>query len=107
MIYMKNFLNYKIINPNSIYSHFVNHAVPTKRSSHYIKGVLIGAMSTLGLAIFVLFAFLWVWLLSKKERGARRYTEVKKQVERETSRLNIVFNFLFTDCSYNILFLLV
>ncbi|XP_021902685.1 LRR receptor-like serine/threonine-protein kinase FEI 2 [Carica papaya] len=67
-------------------------AVPTKRSSHYIKGVLIGAMSTLGLAIFVLFAFLWVWLLSKKERGARRYTEVKKQVERETSTKLITFH---------------
>lgn len=67
-------------------------AVPTKRSSHYMKGVLIGAMSTMGLALVVLLAFLWVWLLSKKERTARRYTEVKKQVNQEASTKLITFH---------------
>lgn len=64
-------------------------AVPTKRSSHYMKGVLIGAMSTMGLALVVLLAFLWICLLSKKERAVKRYTEVQKQVDQETSKLNM------------------
>lgn len=67
-------------------------AVPTKRSSHYIKGVLIGAMSTMGLALVVLLALLWVWLLSKKERTVKRYTEVKKQVDKEASELDAFSN---------------
>ncbi|KAB1217416.1 LRR receptor-like serine/threonine-protein kinase FEI 1 [Morella rubra] len=66
--------------------------IPTKRSSHYLKGVLIGAMSTLGLALVVILAVLWVWLLSKKERAARRYTEVKKQVQRDASTKLITFH---------------
>lgn len=45
---------------------------------------MIGAMSALGVALIVLFIFLWVWLLSKKERAAKRYTEVKKQSPKET-----------------------
>ncbi|XP_059444321.1 LRR receptor-like serine/threonine-protein kinase FEI 2 [Corylus avellana] len=67
-------------------------AVPTKRSSHYIKGVLIGAMSTMSLALVVLLALLWVWLLSKKERTAKKYTEVKKQVDKEASTKLITFH---------------
>lgn len=72
--------------------------VPAKRSSHYMKGVLIGAMSTLGLALIVLLAFLWICLLSKKERAVKRYTEVRKQVDQEAGKLNIYQNialFLF------------
>lgn len=45
-------------------------------------------MSTMGLALVVLLALLWVWLLSKKERTAKRYTEVKKQVDKEASELD-------------------
>ncbi|KAK2663951.1 hypothetical protein Ddye_002525 [Dipteronia dyeriana] len=67
-------------------------AVPTKRSSHYMKGVLIGAMSTMGLALVVLLAFLWICLLSKKERALKRYTEVRKQVSQEASTKLITFH---------------
>lgn len=62
-------------------------AVPSKKSSHYMKGVLIGAMSTMALALVVLLAFLWVCLLAKKERAAKRYTEVRKQVHRDASMI--------------------
>ncbi|TXG50414.1 hypothetical protein EZV62_022938 [Acer yangbiense] len=65
---------------------------PTKRSSHYMKGVLIGAMSTMGLALVVLLAFLWICLLSKKERAVKRYTEVRKQVSQEASTKLITFH---------------
>lgn len=71
----------------------VNVAVPTKRSSHYIKGMLIGAMSAMGFALFILLAFLWVRLLSKKERVAKKYTEVKKQVTQEASKLDAMWTF--------------
>lgn len=67
-------------------------AVPTKRSSHYIKGLLIGAMSMLGVALIVVVALLWVWSLSKKERAAKKYTEVKKQVEPEAGTKLITFH---------------
>ncbi|XWS51072.1 hypothetical protein CRYUN_Cryun12cG0144900 [Craigia yunnanensis] len=67
-------------------------AVPTKLSSHYIKGVLIGAMSTMALVLVVLLAFLWICLLSKKERAAKRYTEVKKQVHQDISTKLITFH---------------
>ncbi|KAB2055394.1 hypothetical protein ES319_A11G034600v1 [Gossypium barbadense] len=64
----------------------------TKRSSHYIKGVLIGAMSTMAVMLVVLLAFLWICLLSKKERAAKRYTEVKKQVHEDSSKKLITFH---------------
>uniref|UniRef100_A0A3Q7GFH4 Protein kinase domain-containing protein n=2 Tax=Solanum lycopersicum TaxID=4081 RepID=A0A3Q7GFH4_SOLLC len=67
-------------------------AVPTKRSSHYIRAAVIGAISTLGFVLIVLFIFLWVWLLSKKERTAKKYTEVKKQVHKEPSAKLITFH---------------
>uniref|UniRef100_A0A5B6ZPL5 Putative Leucine-rich repeat protein kinase family protein isoform 1 n=1 Tax=Davidia involucrata TaxID=16924 RepID=A0A5B6ZPL5_DAVIN len=67
-------------------------AVPTKRSSHYFKGALIGAMSTMGLALIMLLIFLWIWLLSKKERVAKKYTEVTKQAHQETSTKLITFH---------------
>ncbi|KAH9775796.1 protein kinase domain-containing protein [Citrus sinensis] len=70
----------------------LNNRLPTKRSSHYMKGVLIGAMSTMGLALVVLLAFLWICLLSKKERAVKRYTEVRKQVDQETSTKLITFH---------------
>uniref|UniRef100_A0A164UKL5 Protein kinase domain-containing protein n=1 Tax=Daucus carota subsp. sativus TaxID=79200 RepID=A0A164UKL5_DAUCS len=59
-------------------------AVPTKKSSHYVKGALIGVMSTLTIALLVLIVFLWVWFRSKKERATKRYKEVKKQSSMET-----------------------
>lgn len=61
--------------------------VPTKRSSHYSKGLLIGAISTAGFVLVILLVFMWTRLLSKKERTAKTYMEVKKQKNRETSEL--------------------
>ncbi|KAK8587423.1 hypothetical protein V6N13_086410 [Hibiscus sabdariffa] len=66
--------------------------IQTKRSSRYIKGVLIGAMSTLAVILFVLLTFLWICLLSKKERDAKKYTEVKKQVHQDMSAKLITFH---------------
>ncbi|CAN8251857.1 unnamed protein product [Cochlearia groenlandica] len=66
---------------------------PPKRSSRLIKGILIGAMSTMAIAFIVIFMFLWVWMLSKKENKVKKYTEVKKQKEpSETSKKLITFH---------------
>ncbi|KAL3025049.1 hypothetical protein AAZX31_04G159000 [Glycine max] len=61
-------------------------AVPDKRSSHYVKWVLVGAITLMGLALVITLSLLWICLLSKKERAARRYIEVKDQVNPESSR---------------------
>ncbi|KAI5683637.1 hypothetical protein M9H77_04865 [Catharanthus roseus] len=66
--------------------------VPPKRSSHYIKAAVIGAMATMGFVLIVVLVFLWVWLLSKKERAAKRYTEVKKQVHQEPTAKLVTFH---------------
>ncbi|GMH16836.1 hypothetical protein Nepgr_018677 [Nepenthes gracilis] len=67
-------------------------AVPSKRSSRYMKGLLIGAISAMGLAFVMLLTFSWIRFLSKKERTAKRYTEVKKQVEPEAGAKLITFH---------------
>ncbi|XP_057753628.1 LRR receptor-like serine/threonine-protein kinase FEI 1 [Arachis stenosperma] len=67
-------------------------AVPPKKSSHYIKWLVIGAMSTMGIALVIILSLLWVRLLSKKERAARRYTEMKKQVDSESRAKLITFH---------------
>ncbi|XXG40162.1 hypothetical protein AAC387_Pa01g0948 [Persea americana] len=57
--------------------------VPTKRLSRYLNGILIGAMSTMGLALLVLLSFLWICLLSKKGKLSEKYTKVNKQLDRD------------------------
>ncbi|GAU32829.1 hypothetical protein TSUD_208970 [Trifolium subterraneum] len=64
----------------------------TKRSSHYMKAVLIGAVATLGLALIITLSLLWIRSSSKKERAARKYTEVKKQVDPSASAKLITFH---------------
>ncbi|KAK2418029.1 Leucine-rich repeat protein kinase family protein [Trifolium repens] len=68
-------------------------AVPTtKRSSHYMKAVLIGAVATLGLALIITLSLLLIRSTSKKERAAKKYTEVKKQVDPSASAKLITFH---------------
>ncbi|KAI3974142.1 hypothetical protein MKX01_033393, partial [Papaver californicum] len=67
-------------------------AVPSKLFSHYLNGVLIAAMSAMGLALLVLLSFLWISLLSNKERRAKKYREVNKQVDPDPSARLITFH---------------
>ncbi|KGN63649.1 LRR receptor-like serine/threonine-protein kinase FEI 2 [Cucumis sativus] len=75
-------------------------AVPPKRSSHYTKGLLIGAISTAGFVLVILVVFMWTRLVSKKERTAKSYMEVKKQKNRDTSAKLITFHgdLLYPTC---------
>lgn len=70
------------------------YAVPSKGSSHYVKGALIGVMSAVSVALLVLLVFLWVRLLSKKERDAKKYKEVYKQTRKETGITNCLYTSL-------------
>ncbi|XP_076903910.1 LRR receptor-like serine/threonine-protein kinase FEI 2 [Bidens hawaiensis] len=65
-------------------------AVP-KSSSHSVKGVFIGVVVALCVAL-VSFVSLLVWLLTKKSRAAKRYVVVKKQFHQETSTQLITFH---------------
>ncbi|MFS7971966.1 putative protein kinase RLK-Pelle-LRR-XIIIa family [Helianthus anomalus] len=67
------------------------HAEMPKRSSRSLKGALIGVVTALALAV-VFFVFLLVWMLTKKERAAKKYVVVKKQVHQETSTQLITFH---------------
>ncbi|KAL8256971.1 hypothetical protein R6Q59_029012 [Mikania micrantha] len=67
------------------------HADMPKTSSHSLKGALIGVVLALGLAL-VFLVFLLVWLLSKKERDAKKYVVVKKQFHQERSTQLITFH---------------
>ncbi|XP_057785242.1 LRR receptor-like serine/threonine-protein kinase FEI 1 [Salvia miltiorrhiza] len=69
-----------------------DEATVHKRSSRYIKGIVIGAVSMLAFGIIFLLGFLWVWFLTKKERAAKKYTEVKKQVHQEARAKLITFH---------------
>ncbi|XP_043703480.1 LRR receptor-like serine/threonine-protein kinase FEI 1 isoform X2 [Telopea speciosissima] len=77
--------------------------VPTKRSTHDLNGVLIGALSTMGLVLAMLLISLWIYLQSKKERAAKKYTEVKKQVDQESSTKLVIFHGNIPYASFEII----
>ncbi|KAM7274311.1 hypothetical protein ACFE04_028975 [Oxalis oulophora] len=65
---------------------------PSRSSSHYVKGILIGVISTLAFALVTILALVWYRIPSKKERAAKRYMEVKKQVLQEAGTKLITFH---------------
>ncbi|KAL0914676.1 hypothetical protein M5K25_015044 [Dendrobium thyrsiflorum] len=54
---------------------------PGRPSSHFLNGVILGAMSTIGLAIILVLGFLWICLLSRKWKFGQRYAKVDKEVQ--------------------------
>lgn len=55
----------------------------------------------MAITLLVLLIFLWICLVSKKERAAKKYTEVKKQVDKEASKLkgSKIYHFLLSFIS--------
>ncbi|XP_072957397.1 LRR receptor-like serine/threonine-protein kinase FEI 1 isoform X1 [Typha angustifolia] len=53
--------------------------IPTKKTSHFLNGIIIGSMSTMALALVVVLGFLWICLLSRKGNLGGRYVQVDKQ----------------------------
>ncbi|XP_076947603.1 LRR receptor-like serine/threonine-protein kinase FEI 2 [Bidens hawaiensis] len=68
-----------------------DEAAVSKSSSHSVKGVFIGVVVALCVAL-VFFVSLLAWLLTKKSRAAKRYMVVKKQFHQETSTQLITFH---------------
>ncbi|KAI3970616.1 hypothetical protein MKX01_024263 [Papaver californicum] len=85
-------LGFPAVLPHGPHAESEEAPAPTKRSSRYLKGILIGAMSAVGLAIAILFCFLWFRLLSKKERAAKRYNEVKRQAAKDERTQVVTFH---------------
>ncbi|XP_051123390.1 LRR receptor-like serine/threonine-protein kinase FEI 2 isoform X2 [Andrographis paniculata] len=93
-------LGFPAVLPHAESDEATDSTIPRKRSSHYVKGVIIGAVSMFGFAIIFLAVFLSIWMLTKKERAVRRYTEVKKQVHQEPRAKLITFHgdLPYTSC---------
>lgn len=57
-----------------------------KKSSHYLNGILIGSMSTIGVALLVVLSVLWICLLSRSEKLSGKYFKVDKQLAEDSSK---------------------
>ncbi|KAF6159926.1 hypothetical protein GIB67_033010 [Kingdonia uniflora] len=77
---------------NTYINYGVDAPVSSKRSYHYLKGLFIGVLCTMAIALVVLLSFLWVRILSKKERAAKKYREFNKQTNREISTKLVTFH---------------
>ncbi|KAL0355899.1 UNVERIFIED_CONTAM: LRR receptor-like serine/threonine-protein kinase FEI 1 [Sesamum radiatum] len=78
----------------------VSNSTVHKRPSHYVKGLVIGAVSMLGFAVILLLGFVWIWFLTKKERAAKRYTKsrnkfIKNRVKLAPLLLSLRFSLIF------------
>ena len=51
-----------------------------------MNGILIGSMSTIGVALIVVLCVLWVCLLSKNDKLSGKYFKVDKQHAEESSK---------------------
>ncbi|CAL9077078.1 LRR receptor-like serine/threonine-protein kinase FEI 2 [Musa acuminata AAA Group] len=67
-------------------------SIPTKRSSHFLNGVILGAMTTMALALVSILGFLWICLLSRKEKLAENYVKVQKQLVQDVGTKLVTFH---------------
>ncbi|CAA6659052.1 unnamed protein product [Spirodela intermedia] len=63
----------------------------SKKSSHYLNGILIGSMSTIGVALLVVLCVLWICLLSRSEKLSGKYFKVDKQLAEDSSTKLVKF----------------
>ncbi|KAK8957590.1 LRR receptor-like serine/threonine-protein kinase FEI 1 [Platanthera zijinensis] len=62
------------------------------RPSHFLNGVILGAMSTVALAIILVLLFLWICLLSRKGKLAQRYSKMDKEVDHDVGSKLVTFH---------------
>uniref|UniRef100_A0A804IV40 Protein kinase domain-containing protein n=1 Tax=Musa acuminata subsp. malaccensis TaxID=214687 RepID=A0A804IV40_MUSAM len=67
-------------------------SIPTKRSSHFLNGVILGAMTTMALALVSILGFLWICLLSRKEKLAENYVKAQKQLVQDVGTKLVTFH---------------
>ena len=53
--------------------------INNNKTSHFLNGIVIGAMSTLALALIAVLGFLWICLLSRKKSIGGNYVKMDKQ----------------------------
>ncbi|KAK1290806.1 LRR receptor-like serine/threonine-protein kinase FEI 1 [Acorus calamus] len=67
--------------------------VESKKSPHYLNGVLIGSLTTVGLALLVILSLIWVYLLSRKGRRlSDRYSKIDKPLVQDPGTKLISFH---------------
>ncbi|KAK1266766.1 LRR receptor-like serine/threonine-protein kinase FEI 1 [Acorus gramineus] len=67
--------------------------VESKKSPHYLNGVLIGSLTTVGLALLVILSLIWVYLLSRKGRRlSDRYSKIDKPLVQDAGTKLISFH---------------
>ncbi|XP_019706723.1 LRR receptor-like serine/threonine-protein kinase FEI 1 [Elaeis guineensis] len=66
--------------------------VSTKRTTHFLNGIIIGAMSTMALALVAVLGFLWICLLSRKGKVGGKYIKVDKQFVQDVGSKLIAFH---------------
>ncbi|WOK99375.1 LRR receptor-like serine/threonine-protein kinase FEI 1 [Canna indica] len=66
-------------------------SISPKRSSHFLNGIIIGAVTTMALALVAILGFLWICLLSRKGRLAGNYVKVDKQLVQDSSTKLVIF----------------
>ncbi|KAG0466209.1 hypothetical protein HPP92_017789 [Vanilla planifolia] len=62
------------------------------RPSHFVNGIILGAMSTTGLVLVLLLGFLWLCLLSRKGKFGQRYVKMDKQAVPDVGNKLITFH---------------
>lgn len=65
-------------------------SITQKRSSHFLNGIIIGAVTTMALALVAILGFLWICLLSRKGRFTRNYVKVDKDLVQDAGKLYIL-----------------
>nr|XP_029123441.1 LRR receptor-like serine/threonine-protein kinase FEI 1 isoform X2 [Elaeis guineensis] len=66
--------------------------IATKRTTHFLNGIIIGAMSTMALALVAVLGFLWICLLSRKGKVEGEYIKVDKQFVQDIGTKLITFH---------------
>ncbi|XP_008810950.2 LRR receptor-like serine/threonine-protein kinase FEI 1 isoform X2 [Phoenix dactylifera] len=77
--------------PDSFASPGIPQIAP-KRTTHFLNGIIIGAMSTMALALVAVLGFLWICLLSRKGKVGGKYSKVDKQLVQDIGTKLITFH---------------
>ncbi|THU65393.1 hypothetical protein C4D60_Mb05t03160 [Musa balbisiana] len=67
-------------------------SITQKRSSHFLNGIIIGAVTTMALALVAILGFLWICLLSRKGRFTRNYVKVDKDLVQDAGTKLVTFH---------------
>ncbi|XP_065039170.1 LRR receptor-like serine/threonine-protein kinase FEI 1 [Musa acuminata AAA Group] len=67
-------------------------SITQKRSSRFLNGIIIGAVTTMALALVAILGFLWICLLSRKGRFTGNYVKVDEDLVQDAGTKLITFH---------------